>query len=382
MGVRAKMKTAWLMLIICTLGVVAEGEQPQLLPAPARPGELPKCPVQITNEGALQLGRVYDRSRHEIRVQFRHAGEGAILFRVARSTCPCIAVLEAPMNLNLFPGDTFSLRLQLDASALTPGPFTRHVIVDFGNCESLRFAVYGECVQPVQVSPGTEMDLGSFEGVDVMWKRHFELTTTALAGDAVSFVAPEASERFEFELKPLAHGRHELVIRPRLPLPLGEFHERVSVAVKGLENYSDLQLLLHGHVRGRALVVKNPLLEFTRAEIAGGGAQQRELAIIRVAAEGAQGRGRRRLMPARRQGNGQQVTVDEQQAGTKAIFAKLAEELRWQPATGITVEMQAEDLQLRLRLSLSSEFLQQKPLPTLKLLRGDELLGDIELVVK
>ena len=377
------MKTAWLMLIICTLGVFAEGEVPQLAPAVARPGELPKCPVQISNESVLQLGRIYDRSRHEIQVQFRHAGEGAILFRVARSTCPCIAVLEAPMNLNLFPGDTFSLRLQLDASALVPGPFTRHVIVDFSNCESLRFAVHGECVQPVQVSPGTEMDLGSFEGVDVMWIRRFELTTTALAGDAVSFVEPVASERFEFKLKALPHGRHELEIRPRLPLPLGEFHERVNVAVKGLDNYSDLQLLLHGYVRGRALVVKNPLLEFTRAELVAGVVQKRELAIIRVAAEGAQGRGRRRLAPARRQSNEHQVMVDEQQAGAKAIFMKLAEELRVQPATGITVEKQAEEAQLLLRLSFSPEFLQQKPLPpTLQLRRGDELLADIELVVK
>lgn len=373
-----------LLLILCCLNLFAEGEAPQLaLPAPPRPGELPACPVQITNAGVLQLGRIYDRSRQEIRVQFRHAGEGAILFRVARSTCPCITVLEAPLNLNLFPGDTFSLRLQLDATTLAPGPFTRHVIIDFSNCESLRFAVHGDCVQPLRVSPGLEMELGSFEGVDVMWKRHFELTTTALAGTTLNFVEPAASERFEFELKALPHGRQQLEIRPRLPLPPGEFHERVNVGVNGLENYSDLQLMLHGHVRGRALVVKNPLLEFTRAELATGVAQQREVAIIRVAAEGAQGRGRRRLMPAKRRSGEHLVVVDEQRVGAKVIFTKLAEELTVQPATDITVEMQAEEHQLLLRLSFSPAFWQQKPLPTaLQLRRGDELLGELELLVK
>jgi hypothetical protein len=216
-----------------------------------------------------------------------------------------------------------------------------------------------------------------------MWKRHFELTTTALAGTTLSFVEPAASERFEFELKPLPHGRQQLEIRPRLPLPLGEFHERVNVGVNGLENYSDLQLMLHGHVRGRALVVKNPLLEFTQAELATGAVQQRELAIIRVAAEGAQGRGRRRLMPAKRRSGEHLVVVDEQRVGTKVIFTKLAEELSVQPATDITVEMLAEEHQLLLRLSFSPAFWQQKPLPTaLQLRRGNELLGELKLLVK
>lgn len=359
------------------LSLIVSGQDAR--PVRLRPGEAPKCPVVIVNEKVLQIGRIYDRSRHELRVQFRHAGEGAVTFQVARSTCPCISVLEAPMNLTVFPGDEFSMRLELDATGLVPGPFTRHIVIDFSPCESMRFSVSGECVQPVRVAPGVEMELGSFEGVDVPWKRRFELTTTSLAGEPVSFVEPPASDRFSFRLHATQPGRHDLEIIPKLPMPLGEFHERVMVAVTGLANYNDLQLLVHGQVRGRDFVLKTTELSFTRAEVSQGAVLQRQVSVLKVAAEGARGKGRRRLAPAKQQSNDHLVMVDEQQAGVRTIFAGLADELRLRPAQGVEMAMEAQETQLLLTFSFRPEFFQQEPMPALQLRRGELPLGDIQL---
>lgn len=368
-------------LLLCALTQLVSGDAARPA-AVVGPPALRRCPLQIVNEAALQVGQIYDRSRREIRLQFRHRGEGVLLFRLARSTCPCIAILESPLNQNLFPGDELSLRIQLDASSLTPGPFTRHLILEFSNCESLQLALRGECIQPLKVSPGLEMDLGGFEGVDVMWKRHFELTLNPLAGEEISLVEPPASDRFEFRLLPQGQGRQLLEIRPRLPLPLGEFHERINLVVNGLENYGDLPLLLHGQVRGRAFAVKNSRFVFTRAELAEGRALQRELAIIRVAAAAAQAPGRRRLQPLRQQKHGLSVAVDEQQAGKQELFAQLAQELRLEPTESFAVESLPQAAQLLLRLDFSAEFLQQKPLPKLRVYRAETLLGEVELQLK
>lgn len=291
---------------------------------------------QVVNPDALKLGKLLDYEKRDIRITLRNISDQAWQIEGVRVTCGCLSMLEKTPPCALKPGEELHIAVRIDAGHIKLGPFKRMILVDVAGRDTTLVNLTGEVIPMLSYSPAQVVNLGSFAGENVPWERKFTLKTLFPPTQQVTLLPPPEDSLFSYELTTLEPQSYSLLVKPKLPLPKGKFHQVINLPVQGLDQYGPVMVALAGQVTGWRLMLENPDLSFSTAGMKHDEAITKEIRLVLRDDSQATSRGRG-LARAKQHGHDDDKDKDVAVAKDELASDQLKELAMWE-ALAKTVE--------------------------------------------
>ena len=304
---------AWLVLF-CTISCLTAETVSNAAPAT-------HILFQVLAAESLQMGQILDREQRDFSFRLKNIQVTPLKLQQVRVTCPCLQILEAPLDLQLTPGEECLIRGRLDAGKLSAGKFSRLILLEFEGFEPQPVFVSGESVSMLEIEPGSVLDLGTFAGVEVSWTRKVRIRSRFTAEKPLELLEPVADRYFEYELHCQDASEYELTVRPKLPLPQGILRHTMQIPTRGIDRYGPVELRISGTVTGWALAVRGRILPVDLKQKQADGGYSGEVKII--AEEGGAVRGRRRVVDAQKEKSSSRFRSVSEDEKAASLLTKL-----------------------------------------------------------
>lgn len=308
-------------------------------------------PLKLANPEALELGKILSSAGHEFSLTLRNSGTATVRLQNVRFGCPCLSLRE-PANGEIAPGMNRELRLYLDARQVHTGPFSRNIFLECPGYLPLVMTVTGESVPLVSLKPGATLDFGNFEGQFLDWTRVIQLQVTLPEFSRYFILHPlQESQRFFLDLQQISADEAKLTVRPRLPLPLGNFVEEIVLRLGPDDKQERFRVSLSGNVTGLRLSAEPRQLDLLPDSTA---------ALLQISTDHNRLSGVRRRAQARRSNRPESIreniAAEEEQQRNAWYWQTLAAQLQISAPPGLQAELLPQEQGLQLRVQRSADF--------------------------
>ena len=240
-----------LLLLVALLSFAVSAQEAEVLPQST---ESKQQLLSLPEGDFINIGKIMDREQRDFNFRLSNTQKRPLKLLRLRANCPCLSIAEPGIDRVLEPGESFEGKARINAAKLPLGEFHRLLLVEVENEELQLISLRGESVKMLDYEPTQTIELGSFAGVNVPWKRSFRIKSRFPEG-RLQLHEPEANRFFDYKLSSLSADEFELEISAKPPLPIGRLRHIVDIPCSGVENYGPLQVALFGRVDGWKLAL-------------------------------------------------------------------------------------------------------------------------------
>ena len=235
-------------------------------------------PLKLVGAEKIIFEGVSEITEKEQDFELVNTSQEDVFFKRVRSSCNCLEVTECPDPQTVKPGGKIVIKTLLHGSSFAlSGTYARALFVECRGCLELSIPITVVATCFIKVEPSSQINLGTFEGVDVNWVRQVVIHIRDMEKiPNLELKLPKENPRFLFNLvKEEGKDAYRFEIRPRLPMPLGRIQELIFIPTIGIGENNGVRLFVRGEVTGmnvdlsasRIWVKEEELQEKKQAEV-------------------------------------------------------------------------------------------------------------------
>lgn len=373
----------YLLLVLCIFAFVAFAQEAEIMP---QNNVLKPTLLRLADADFINIGKIMDREWRDFSFTLSNTQKRPLKVLKLRANCPCLDITEPVINKVLQPDEGFTGKARINATKLPLGEFHRLLIVEVENEELQLISLRGESVPMLEYEPAQTIELGSFAGVNVPWKRRFKIKSRFPEG-RLQLHEPKASAHFDYKLSSLSAQEFELEISAKMPLPVGRLRQIIDIPCSGVENYGPVQVALFGRVTGWKLALANKVMQLNPQEADDKGriCGEVKLSLADEKARGLRmqrmlGRGSTQKKSTKNLPNMQPVSNEEEETDpldSLETWKSISEELSIDLPEGCELQKTPQPDGVILKLSFTKELLAKRSVMTLMLKRNNKAMQRI-----
>ncbi|NMA21028.1 MAG: DUF1573 domain-containing protein [Lentisphaerae bacterium] len=187
--------------------------------AAASPVPVESAVLEVAGGNERDLGTISEHDVIPLEFQLRNGGTSPLTIIDVTFSCPCGELLNPPEDLELAPGETYALKMNLIAHKISLGDFSRFLSLDLGNEQFVAITLNGHIQANLDVSPGRVIDLGLLTDSGEVWEKELQIRGVNQLAAGFRLAPNPKAGLFDLHLEERVPGTYTLKVRPKNSLP-------------------------------------------------------------------------------------------------------------------------------------------------------------------